>query len=172
MIIEVDLYRRHSFTSPHRRQLHTFVPLPSAPPIPPLYHHMEVFRPTWSSIRSHLRPLSIRRGPCPIEENRSVSDSVQMDPSLSSRGVGMSTSSTPVNSPDREAHIPSPETEPVRPKAKEWRPEDARPKKKQRALGATPHSTPATTVRRFRWGHLPRTFSVKSSPGFSVIGQP
>ena len=89
---------------------------------------MEVFRPTWSSIRSHLRPLSIRRGPCPIEENRSVSDSVQMDPSLSSRGVGMSTSSTPVNSPDREAHIPSPETEPVRPKAKEWRPEDAKKK--------------------------------------------
>ena len=94
----------------------------------------------------HLRPLSIRRGPCPIEENRSVSDSVRMDTSLSSRGVGMSTSSTPVNSPDREAHIPSPETELVRPKAKEWRPEDARPKKKQRALGATPHSTPATTT--------------------------
>ena len=40
-----------------------------------------------------------------------------------------------------------------------------------------PYQSSATFFRRahrptIRWGHLPRTFSVKSSPGFSVIGEP
>ena len=109
---------RPSRISPHQRQLHTFVPLPSDPSFPSLSSHGGLPTHMVLNPEPHLRPLSISRGPCPIEEPRSGSTSARMDPSLPSRGVGMSTSNTPVNPPDRSSHIPSHESEPSRPKAK------------------------------------------------------
>lgn len=91
----------------------------------------------------HLRPLSISRGPCPIEGPRSGSTSARMDPSLPSRGVGMSTSNTPVNRHLIFRHM---RVNQVAPRPRESGPDDVRPKKKQRALGTAGPSNPSTTT--------------------------
>ena len=138
---EADPYRHPSFTSPRQRQLHTFVPLPSrvgtAPSIPSLSSHGGIPTHMVLNPEPHLRRFSFRRGPHPIEEGRPASASVRMEPSISN---------TPAHHPDRDSHIPSHDTELGRPKSKESRTEDARPKKKQRTMGISATSTPATTT--------------------------
>jgi hypothetical protein len=69
---EADLYRRASLSNRH---LHTFVPLPSSPAIPSLASHGGILAHMVLNPEPNLRPLSIRRGPYPIEETRPVSAS-------------------------------------------------------------------------------------------------
>lgn len=91
---EADFYRRPSLPSPHhRRHLHTFVPIPPGPSIPSLSSHGGM--PTHMALNPepNLRPLSICRGPDPLEDSRPANASIR---------VG---SSSPVN-PSAPAPVP------------------------------------------------------------------
>ena len=139
-----DPYGRSTRILPHHRQLHTFVPLPSSSSIPTLSSHGGLPTHMVLNPELQLRPLSIRRETNTIEDHRSTGKPVRMESPLSAR-VGAPISGPPANPVVRAPQVSPHTTEPTRPKAKESPTEDARPKKKQRAIGTTTSSTTATT---------------------------
>ena len=136
---EADPYRRPSFTSPHQRQLHIiclylFLLLCQFPHSP----HMGVFQLIWSSIRNlTYDPFLFVEAHIPLKKAALPVPLLAWNPP------------SPILQPILlivNSHIPSHDTELGRPKSKESRTEDARPKKKQRTMGISAPSTPATTT--------------------------
>jgi hypothetical protein len=139
-----DPYGRSTRILPHHRQLHTFVPLPSSSSIPTLSSHVGLPTHMVLNPELQLRPLSIRRETNTIEDHRSTGKPVRMESPLSA-SVGAPISGPPANPVVRAPQVSPHTTESTRPKAKESPTEDARPKKKHRAIGTTTSSTTATT---------------------------
>ena len=127
-----DPYGRSPRVHPHHRQLHTFVPLLSSSSIRALTSHGGLPTHMVLNPEPHLRPLSIRRETNPIEDHLSNSNPVKMEPPSSTSGRAPGPPANPV--PNLLDHA----------RAKESPADDARPKKKQRAIGTTTSSTTTT----------------------------
>ena len=124
------------------RHLHTFVPLPSSPNIPSLASHGGIPTHMVLNPEPNLRPLSIRRGPYPIEEshplNAAHSASARAESSNPARLPAESIVGTPATDFERESRRSFKTTEPGHPRNHEA---EARPKKKQRTHDPTPTPT-------------------------------